>query len=378
MVIRLFPRKKTDLTTIVEVLYETDECEEQLLDVERPTDLELEGAVDVKVLCVYGAGSLVDTGWSDIHVIDVSEDTEQGHAPTLEVTALKKKTRALTLGGGDWCLSFVAYESSGLVPASGLAFRFRGQDCVLDDDGRFSHPGVALGDHPLEFEGGTAWAPAVHDVRVECAIRLPFHTVTPEELEAHAFDEWEDGSDELDAFAAFELEDDDEEPVDSHADDDTGCGCSADLEIPPGEEPEYVLSIRCYDAAGRVPLPGLTFVCEGASYTLDADGYALVEDVEIGDCALEFEGGVVWAPAVHDPRVMCALRLPFHEAEEPDEADPGDAWDDPEDPEAFGAFELEDDDEDPVDSHDDSNDTDGGCGAEPDDHELATLVDLLE
>lgn len=105
--VRLFPTENADRTVKATVLYDMDEPEELELREEEEAPLREDGSCDVPLLCVYGPDPLPeDVAFAGIHVVDVSEDTEEGHASTLGVAALGKKRRDLPLEGLKTVLRF--------------------------------------------------------------------------------------------------------------------------------------------------------------------------------------------------------------------------------------------------------------------------------
>ena len=95
---RLTPKADQDLALKVYVHYETAEVGE--LDVPGPEspELDVEGGLEVPLLCVYGPEPLPEgVAFPGVHVIDVSEESSQGYAPTVGVAALGKKRKDLPI-----------------------------------------------------------------------------------------------------------------------------------------------------------------------------------------------------------------------------------------------------------------------------------------
>lgn len=66
--------------------------EEQVLDFERrPDDLDEDGAFTACFLCVHGPEAADAIAFPGIHVLDVTDDTELGHAPRVEVKGFRRR-----------------------------------------------------------------------------------------------------------------------------------------------------------------------------------------------------------------------------------------------------------------------------------------------
>lgn len=104
--VRLFPekQKRWDLTLTVNCAGRP--AAEVALELE-PAEAHLDEArsFDVLVVCVHGPEAATDVAFTTpsaplLVVLDVTDDTPLGHAPTLDVAALKAKPTRLTLGPG--------------------------------------------------------------------------------------------------------------------------------------------------------------------------------------------------------------------------------------------------------------------------------------
>lgn len=95
LVVLLVPKGAKDLTVKVAVEFETREVEE--VELPRTAD-PAPDVFDVPLLLVAGADDGHELpSFQGVHVLDVTEDTELGHAPTLEVTALKRPPRRVPI-----------------------------------------------------------------------------------------------------------------------------------------------------------------------------------------------------------------------------------------------------------------------------------------
>jgi hypothetical protein len=93
--VKLKSPKKADPTVDLTVVFAENEAGQASAD---PADGEdwKDSALDVRVLFVYGEGSAGVT-FDDLTIVDVAEETDKGHAPTVEVVALKRKLKELKI-----------------------------------------------------------------------------------------------------------------------------------------------------------------------------------------------------------------------------------------------------------------------------------------
>jgi hypothetical protein len=91
LVVRLHPKAGAASTIKVSVNYETEEVAD--LEFQVPAPAEGEPSVEARFLLVYGEGE--PPAFAGIEVIDIDEGGE--FAPTIEVSALRKKARELTV-----------------------------------------------------------------------------------------------------------------------------------------------------------------------------------------------------------------------------------------------------------------------------------------
>lgn len=90
--VRLFPRGSKELTVTITAAFAAQESR----DVEVAPLAEVTGdAVDVPLLFVHGEGDASDLQLAGLHVVDIAEATELGHAPSVELKALKRPSRSL-------------------------------------------------------------------------------------------------------------------------------------------------------------------------------------------------------------------------------------------------------------------------------------------
>ncbi|MGE0708940.1 MAG: hypothetical protein AB7N76_23730 [Planctomycetota bacterium] len=171
LTVRLIPRKAADLEVLLELCFEAREVEEQHHTPEGEPDAE--GQVDLRVLFVAGEGELAPDAFPGLVVIDLGEDTARGWAPAVEVSALKKKAQRLpTRAAGEAWLSARFFDRSGRRAAAGLSFQVQGRAGSTDGEGVAVLAGLPHHDLLLEFEGGHAVVPAVHDPDVRCRVPL--------------------------------------------------------------------------------------------------------------------------------------------------------------------------------------------------------------
>jgi len=97
LVVRLLPRKARDLTVTLALKHARRPVVERGFPRDRPADLADDGHLDVPFLLAYGEGSLDGVTVPGVEVVDVSEDGEPGHAPTLEAAALGKRPREVPI-----------------------------------------------------------------------------------------------------------------------------------------------------------------------------------------------------------------------------------------------------------------------------------------
>lgn len=91
--VSLYPQKSRDLGVTLEVLFAGQPSEE--LSFPKQAEGEVPDVDYVKFLFVYGPEQLEGVSFPDIHIVDLSEDGEEGYAPTVEFTALGKKAQEL-------------------------------------------------------------------------------------------------------------------------------------------------------------------------------------------------------------------------------------------------------------------------------------------
>ena len=97
--VRLHPRKHPDLTVSLSVLHAAREAADHAL-VPEGADPAAD-AVDVPVVLVFGEGALDPGAFPGLHVVDVSEpEAQDGHAPELEVAALRRPARRVRVSAG--------------------------------------------------------------------------------------------------------------------------------------------------------------------------------------------------------------------------------------------------------------------------------------
>lgn len=94
--VRLFPKKKKELEVQLTINFAEAEEDDREFPYEGDPVLSPEGYVDVRFLFVFGEGDLADVSFPDVHhVVDVSEETDDGFAPSVDVSALRKKPQEL-------------------------------------------------------------------------------------------------------------------------------------------------------------------------------------------------------------------------------------------------------------------------------------------
>ncbi len=97
--VRLHPRKHPDLTVALSVLLAAGEAADHAL-VPEGADPAAD-AVDVPVVLVFGQGDLDPAAFPGLHVVDVTEpEAQDGHAPELEVSALRRPARRVRVSAG--------------------------------------------------------------------------------------------------------------------------------------------------------------------------------------------------------------------------------------------------------------------------------------
>ena len=80
--------------------------------------------LDIPFLFVYGAET-DEVTFPDLHVVDLSEETDEGYAPTIEATALKKSPRELPVGLAEtYFLSARFMDRTGRQPAAGWPIQY--------------------------------------------------------------------------------------------------------------------------------------------------------------------------------------------------------------------------------------------------------------
>lgn len=144
LVVLLVPKGAKDLTVKVAVEFETREVEELAL----PRELSPSPDVfDVPLLLVAGADDGHELpAFQGVHVLDVTEDTELGHAPTLEVVALKRPPKRVPISLG--VAPRLVHDASGEPVAHVYVALGREQDgrvvvderCVTREDGLLGVP----------------------------------------------------------------------------------------------------------------------------------------------------------------------------------------------------------------------------------------------
>jgi hypothetical protein len=406
LVVRLFPMSRRDWTVGLDVEFETEEIEEHEVPWEGEQVLSEGKHADRKFVFVFGPEELPEeVAFEGVHLIDVSEETETGFAPSVEATALRKRPKRLELAllPKPWSVSLACVCACGFEPAGGLSATLvdtvDGEEWALetDEEGLLVHAGISLGHHELRFEGGTVTVPVVHDTRVACRVRLPFHESGAEPELPESWDDDEEDDDELlDAFAhdlaeveAAEEEEDDEE------DDDHDC-----VALEEADADEFLLSVRFYDRSGRIPYANRTFSVAGEEGETDDSGLALVSELPADFVEVTFAEGSALVPTVWTEAVILESFLPFVTADAGELAARADAedqawWESHEGeeparllpPEWYPGEEedpLEPDDEDPYGAP--SDDTNSRCSSpheddeDPDelDHDLAAAAELLE
>jgi hypothetical protein len=96
LVARLFPKKHKDWTVEVEVEFTSAEVAEQEALPADDAEIGEEGFVDVRLVFVVGEGA-AEVEFPGATTVDVTEDTELGHAPEVTLGALGKPTTTLPL-----------------------------------------------------------------------------------------------------------------------------------------------------------------------------------------------------------------------------------------------------------------------------------------
>ena len=93
------PKKGGDLTVTLTPEYETREVSELSFPQEGEPELSEAGTLDVRFLFVFGGGE--DVTLPGVHVVDISEESDQGFAPQVGVKALVRKRKVLPISG-EW------------------------------------------------------------------------------------------------------------------------------------------------------------------------------------------------------------------------------------------------------------------------------------
>ncbi len=97
--VALYPRGAPNPTVTLELMFASRPSEELELPAEPPPDAAPDDPVHVPILFVRGAGDLTGVEFPGTHLVDVSEDTEEGFAPTVEFRALGKPAQELPVIG---------------------------------------------------------------------------------------------------------------------------------------------------------------------------------------------------------------------------------------------------------------------------------------
>lgn len=393
LTVRLFPKGKEDWTVDLTVDFETEESREDSFPHEAPPEFPKGGHGDVRFLFVHGPAD-VDVSGLELpgvdHVVDLSEDSDTGHAPFVEVATLGKKAQRLPVGAGDHFLSARFFDRTGLVPLAGRSFTVNGRSAQTDDSGVALLERLPAGDLLLEFEEGQIVVPSVHDQTLRFLKPLPFVELGPEELaqgyrqllesegdDAGDLDDPElpahllPGGDPLEDEEDQEEDEPDEEP-EGHHDEDRD------------EDEPYMLCARFVDKTARAVVANTACTVDGIRAETDADGVLRVLDLGPGYHEVAFADGTVTISATHHPELLILVRLPFHTAEEGAERlDFDDDDDEPDDDDELLVPEWvavdEDADLDDEDLDEDDLDDEDVHGPDPEDLEdLAELADLLE
>jgi outer membrane protein OmpA-like peptidoglycan-associated protein len=126
--VRLFPRDYEDYTVKLSVLHETEEVVEAEFPQPEGTTPNEDGYLDVRFLFVYGPDPLPeDVTFPGVTVVDVSEEIEDGHAPTVGGAALAKRRKDLPIESFVLkamrlnCARLRFHTDSSIVLPSGLA-----------------------------------------------------------------------------------------------------------------------------------------------------------------------------------------------------------------------------------------------------------------
>jgi Putative peptidoglycan binding domain len=125
LTVRLVPKRHKDLTVTLAVNYETEEVAELPFPHDGSPVDSLQ-PVDVRFLFVSGGPPAPDdeVEFPGLRVVDLSEETPDGFAPSIEVSALKKPPRRLpTEPASDCCLRLqLALEGAGGDPLAGADY----------------------------------------------------------------------------------------------------------------------------------------------------------------------------------------------------------------------------------------------------------------
>ncbi len=136
--VRLVPRKPGDLEVDLSIDFEAADVGEHALPVTRePTAA---GEYDLRLLFVYGPGDLEGITFPDVdQVIDISEETEAGFAPSVHVAALRKRPKKLPATLLPPWFELHLHSTSG-APLAGWRYQVAlGDDLhqgALDEEGR--------------------------------------------------------------------------------------------------------------------------------------------------------------------------------------------------------------------------------------------------
>lgn len=147
--VRLFPKGAKDLGVKVAVEFETREVEEVAVPCEESPPPEV---LDVPLLLVAGEDVGHDLpSFPGLKVLDVTEETEGGHAPSIEVAALKRPPRRVPISLG--VTPRLVHDASGAPLASLYVTLGREEEgrvvveerCFTDPDGRLGVPQGEVG-----------------------------------------------------------------------------------------------------------------------------------------------------------------------------------------------------------------------------------------
>lgn len=306
--VRLHPKQSQDLTVKVTPEFETLEAVAHTFQPFEPTGAE--GWVDVPLVLVHGPEGLDGIAFAGAHVVDVTEETERGHAPALEVKALGKPARSVPLAVDDAFLSARFTDRTGRRVVADRALTVEGVPARTDAEGRVVVPALPLIDLTVVFEDGEARVPAVHDPEIVVEARLRFVTEGGAEATVPARDEARVAR-PTSLYAES-----------SRADDDAGE--REDDDVDPGHDDhdhdaDWCLAAVLLDRTGRWPLVRRDVVVGEVAGETDEHGLVVLEGMEPGDLSLEVEGGhTLLVPAVHDPSLVIHARVPTADAADED------------------------------------------------------------